>query len=97
MGAVGAVGIMGVIGVGSVASPMSPHKQTGYAIRLSANAVLQREIARLLVRRAEWPSRKPIVCYHDFTYQAQSWSVPGEWQPRWNGIKGSSFPGLVSW
>ena len=39
-------------------------EKIGYAIRLSANAVLQREIAHLLVRPAEWPSRKPIVCYH---------------------------------
>ena len=47
----------------------------GYTIRLSANAVLQREIAHLLVRPTEWPSPKPIVSYHDFTYQAQSWKV----------------------
>ena len=38
----------------------------GYTIRLSANAVLQREIAHLLVRPTEWPSQKPIVSYHDF-------------------------------
>jgi hypothetical protein len=37
--------------------------------------VLQREIAHLLVRPTEWPSRKPIVSYHDFAYQAQSWNV----------------------
>ena len=30
----------------------------GYTIRLSANAVLQREIAHLLVRPTEWPSQK---------------------------------------
>ena len=47
----------------------------GYAVRLAANAVLQREIAHLLVRPTEWPSRRPIVSYHDFTYQAQSWSI----------------------
>ena len=47
----------------------------GYTIRLSANAVLQREIAHLLVRPTEWPSPKPIVSYHDFVYQAQSWDV----------------------
>ena len=32
-----------------------------FAMRLSANAVLQREIGHLLVRPAEWPSRRPIV------------------------------------
>jgi hypothetical protein len=37
--------------------------------------VLQREIAHLLVRPAEWPSQKPIVSYHDFAYRAQSWNV----------------------
>ncbi len=47
----------------------------GRAIRLSANAVLQREIAHLLVRPAGWFSRRPIVSYHDFTCQAQNWSV----------------------
>ena len=47
----------------------------GYTIRLSANAVLQREIAHLLVRPTEWPSQKPIVSYHDFAYRAQSWNV----------------------
>ena len=47
----------------------------GYTIRLSANAVLQREIAHLLVRPTEWPSPKPIVSYHDFVYQAQNWDV----------------------
>ncbi len=29
----------------------------------------------MLGRPAKWPSRRPIVCYHDFTYQAQSWGV----------------------
>ncbi|MCH7626995.1 MAG: IS1380 family transposase, partial [Chloroflexi bacterium] len=51
-------------------------RRIGYAIRLPANDVLQREIAHLLVRPTEWPSRKPIVKYHDFAYQAQSWGVP---------------------
>src|ERR671919_2301074 len=51
------------------------HEKIGYAIRLSANAVLQREVAHLLVRPPEWPSRGPIVSYHDFTYQAQSWHL----------------------
>jgi len=50
-------------------------EKIGYAIRLSAKAVLQGEVAHLLLRSTEWPSRRPIVSYHDFTYQAQSWSV----------------------
>ena len=50
-------------------------RSIGYAIRLRSNQVLQREIAHLLVRPTEWPSPKPIVSYHDFVYQAQSWDV----------------------
>ncbi len=51
-------------------------KHIGYAIRLPSNAVLQREVVHLLVRPTEWPFQKPIVSYHDFVYQAQSWNVP---------------------
>ena len=69
-------------------------EKIGYAIRLSANAVLQREIAHLLVRPAEWPSRKPIVCYHDFTYQAQSWSVPRRVVAKVEWHQGELFPRL---
>ena len=50
-------------------------RQIGYGIRLPANEVLQREIAHLLTRPTEWPSQKPTVSYHDFTYRAQSWNV----------------------
>jgi len=50
-------------------------KNIGYAIRLPATEVLQRKIAHLLTRPTEWPSRKPIVSYHDFAYRAQSWNV----------------------
>ena len=54
-------------------------RQIDYAIRLpakrSATEVLQRKIAHLLTRPTEGPSPKPIVSYHDFTYQAQSWNV----------------------
>ena len=50
-------------------------RQIDYAIRLPANEVLQRKIAHLLTRPTEGPSPKPIVSYHDFTYQAQSWNV----------------------
>jgi len=45
----------------------------GYAIRLPANEVLEKQIEHLLERPVEWPSTGPIVCYHDFAYQAQSW------------------------
>ena len=44
-----------------------------YAIRLKANAVLEREIAHLLTRPVGRPSHQPKVFYHSFQYQAKSW------------------------
>jgi hypothetical protein len=44
-----------------------------YAIRLKSNAVLQRHIQHLLTRPVGRPPKKPVVCYHDFMYQAGSW------------------------
>src|SRR5215471_60343 len=44
-----------------------------YAIRLKANAVLERQIAHLLKRPVGRPSKKPRVFYHSFRYQAKSW------------------------
>src|SRR5918995_1086327 len=44
-----------------------------YAIRLKANAVLEREIAHLLKRPVGRPSKRPKVIYHSFPYQAKSW------------------------
>ncbi len=67
-------------------------KHIGYAIRLPSNAVLQREIAHLLVRPTEWPSRKPIVSYHDFAYQAQSWNVSRRVVAKVEWHQGELFP-----
>jgi hypothetical protein len=44
-----------------------------YAIRLKANAVLERKIAHLLTRPVGRPSRKPKVFYPSFRYRAGSW------------------------
>ena len=44
-----------------------------YAIRLKANAVLERQVAHLLKRPVGRPSKKPKVTYHSFRYQAKSW------------------------
>jgi len=44
-----------------------------FAIRLKANAVLEREIEHLLTRPVGRPSHKPKVFYHSFQYQAKSW------------------------
>ena len=44
-----------------------------YALRLKANAVLEREIEYLLTRPVGRPSHRPKVFYHSFQYQAKSW------------------------
>ncbi len=44
-----------------------------YAIRIKANAILERSIGHLLTRPVGRPSRKPKVFYHSFQYQAKSW------------------------
>jgi len=44
-----------------------------YAIRIKANAVLEREIKHLLKRPVGRPPLKPKVFYHSFQYQAKSW------------------------
>jgi hypothetical protein len=43
-----------------------------YAIRIKANAVLEREIGHLLTRPVGRPSYKATVFYHSFQYQAKS-------------------------
>ena len=59
----------------------------GYAIRLPANAVLQRRIAHLLKRRVGRPPHEVRRYYASFRYQAQTWSrsrrvvAKVEWHP----------------
>src|SRR5919106_709069 len=67
-------------------------KNIGYAIRLPANEVLQREIAHLLTRPTEWPSQRPIVSYHDFVCQAQSWNVSRRVVAKVEWHQGELFP-----
>ena len=45
-----------------------------YAIRLSANDVLYREIGDLLTRPVGRPPKKPIIRYGVFLYRAESWN-----------------------
>ena len=47
-----------------------------YAVRISANQVLYREIDHLMTRPVGRPSRKPKVFFHSFSYQAASWKRP---------------------
>ena len=67
-------------------------RRIGYAIRLPANEVLQREITHLLTRPTEWPSRNPLVSYHGFGYQAQSWNAPRRVVAKVEWYQGELFP-----
>ena len=67
-------------------------KGIGYAIRLPANDVLQREIAHLLVRPTQWPCRKAIASYCDFAYHAQSWGTPRRVVAKVEWHQGELFP-----
>ncbi len=46
-----------------------------YAIRLPANESLELDIAELLPRPVGRPSKKPVVWYKGFLYQAASWKT----------------------
>ena len=49
-------------------------EEFAYAIRLPANAVLERQIEPLLTRPVGRPPRRPKVFYHSFEYQAGTWN-----------------------
>jgi hypothetical protein len=49
-------------------------RQVKYAIRLPANANLERKITELLKRPVGRPSHKPVIRYKSFLYQAGSWT-----------------------
>ncbi len=67
-------------------------KQFAYAIRLPANAVLEREIEHLLTRPVGRPSKRPKVFYHSFEYQAGSWSRSRRVVARVEWHAGQLFP-----
>jgi len=46
-----------------------------YAIRLPANANLERDIAELLTRSEGRPNHKPMAWYKNFLYQAANWKT----------------------
>jgi hypothetical protein len=47
-----------------------------YAIRLAANALLEREVEPSLERPAQLEPGHPVVTYHDFAHQAGTWGRP---------------------
>jgi Transposase DDE domain group 1 len=63
-----------------------------YAIRLKANAVLEREIEHLLTRPVGRPSHKPKVFYHSFQYQAKSWQRSRRVVAKIEWHRGELFP-----
>ena len=63
-----------------------------YAIRLKANAVLERHIAHLLTRPVGRPPNKPQRFYHSFEYQAQSWDRPRRVVAKVEWHQGELFP-----
>jgi hypothetical protein len=54
----------------------SEERSVQYAIRMPANKSLELEIEDILFRPPGRPSRKPLVRYKSFRYQAESWSRP---------------------
>ena len=67
-------------------------RDTGYAMRLPANEVLQGNIRHLLKRPVGRPAKKPVVRYHDFVYQAQSWDIPRRVVAKVEWHQGELFP-----
>ena len=67
-------------------------RDTGYAMRLPANEVLQGNIRHLLKRPVGRPPKKPVVRYRDFVYQAQSWDIPRRVVAKVEWHQGELFP-----
>jgi hypothetical protein len=63
-----------------------------YAIRLPANAVLERAIEDLLVPPRGRPSHAPRVRYRSFSYQAASWDRPRRVLVKIEHHRGELFP-----
>ena len=63
-----------------------------YAIRVPANKSLELAIEDLLFRPPGRPSRKPLVRYKSFRYEAESWSKPRRIVARVEHHLGELFP-----
>ena len=63
-----------------------------YAIRIKANAVLERSIEHLMRRRVGRPPKKPEVSYESFSYQAKSWDRPRRVVAKVEWHAGELFP-----
>jgi hypothetical protein len=63
-----------------------------YAIRIPANKNLELAIEDLLSRSSGRPSRKPVVRYKSFQYQADSWTTPRRVVAKVEHHAGELFP-----
>ncbi len=63
-----------------------------YAIRIPANESLEWEVAEILFRPQGRPSRKPLVHYKSFAYQAGSWTKPRRIVAKVEHHEGELFP-----
>jgi hypothetical protein len=63
-----------------------------YAIRIPANKTLELEIEDILFRTPGRPSRKPVVRYKSFRYQADSWTTPRRVVAKVEHHAGDLFP-----
>jgi hypothetical protein len=63
-----------------------------YAIRIKANAVLERRIEPLLRRRVGRPAKRPEVSYASFSDQAKSWDRPRRVVAKVEWHAGELFP-----
>ena len=67
-------------------------RDVDYAIRMPANKTLELEIEDILFRPPGRPSRKPLVRYKSFRYQAESWTTPRRIVAKVEHHQGELFP-----
>ena len=67
-------------------------RDVDYAIRMPANKSLELEIEDILFRPPGRPSRKPLVRYKSFRYQAKSWTTPRRIVAKVEHHHGELFP-----
>ena len=67
-------------------------RDVDYAIRMPANRSLELEIEDILFRPPGRPSRKPLVRYTSFRYQAKSWTTPRRIVAKVEHHQGELFP-----
>ena len=67
-------------------------RDVDYVIRMPANKSVELEIEALLFRPPGRPSRKPLVRYKSFRYQAKSWTTPRRIVAKVEHHRGELFP-----